>query len=69
MGQGGIVPPHYLWGVIDKVGQGGIVPPHYLWGGTDTPRLWFIKLKGGRGGAPEALERQRPTRTRVALAL
>ena len=28
-------------------------PTHYLWVVTNTQRLWFIKLKEERGGAPE----------------
>ena len=35
---------------------------------TDTPRLWFIKLKEERGGAPEAFGRRRLFQTHVAFA-
>ena len=35
------------------------VPSHYLWGVTDTTPMWFIKFKGGRGGAFKAFTRQK----------
>jgi hypothetical protein len=37
-----------------QVGRGETVPPQFLWGGTVPPRLWFIKLKRGRGGVQDA---------------
>ena len=51
---GGYRPDPLKLGIRERRYRRVTVPPNYLWGVTDTPRLWFIKLRKERGGAPEA---------------